>query len=81
MPITTSIGLPFSEISDPRMISKVHHKLSDIIALTVCAVICGAENWVEIESYGKCKEEWLKNYGSLGIRGVVKLMYSDNMSE
>ncbi|MBE9123008.1 transposase family protein [Tychonema sp. LEGE 07199] len=29
-----------------------HHQLIDIITLSVCAVICGADTWVDIESYG-----------------------------
>jgi hypothetical protein len=33
----------------------VEHRLLDIIALTICAVICGADSWVEIEAYGHTK--------------------------
>lgn len=36
-------------ISDPRLQWKVEHKLSDILFLTIVAVIGGAEGWEEIE--------------------------------
>jgi len=36
--------------------------LLDIITITICAVICGAESWVDIESYGRAKEEWLREF-------------------
>lgn len=52
----------FSELTDPRMESKIDHKLLDIIVLSICAVISGSENWKAIEAYGKSKEEWLKKY-------------------
>ncbi|MEG3907123.1 ISAs1 family transposase [Microcoleus sp. w2-18bC1] len=30
------------------------------MTLSICAVICGADTWVDIESYGRAKYEWLK---------------------
>lgn len=52
----------FKELEDPRVEYLVEHKLIDIIGLTICAVICGADSWVEIELYGKAKQEWLKRF-------------------
>lgn len=52
----------FQELKDPRAEHLIEHKLLDIIALTLCAVICGAESWVEIELYGKTKAECLKSF-------------------
>jgi len=34
----------------------------DIIGLTICAVVCGADNWVEVAEFGKAREEWLKTF-------------------
>ncbi len=42
----------FSKVPDPRKDRTKDHKLIDIIAIAVCAVICGAEGWVDIELYG-----------------------------
>jgi len=32
------------------------------VALTICAVVCGAEGWEDIEAYGHSKLEWLKTF-------------------
>lgn len=50
----------FAEIEDPRIERTKQHKLLDIIIIAICGMICGAEGWVEIEEFGKEKEEWLK---------------------
>ena len=33
-----------------------------IVLITICAVICGADNWVEIENYGIAKQAWLETF-------------------
>lgn len=52
----------FQSLEDPRAENLLEHKLLDIIGLTICAVICGADTWVDIEEYGKSKKEWLKGF-------------------
>ncbi|WED24147.1 ISAs1 family transposase [Vibrio sp. JC009] len=52
-----------SIIQDPRQAWKIEHKLSDIIFLTVAAVIAGAEGWKDIEDFGEDNLEWLRQYG------------------
>lgn len=52
----------FGKVSDPRLDRTKDHKLIDIIAIAICAVICGAENWVDIELYGKSKMTWLSTF-------------------
>lgn len=52
----------FSCITDPRMVNKSSHYLIDIIGLTICGVICGADDWTEIEEFGRSKEQWLKQF-------------------
>ena len=53
----------FSIIKDPRQSWKVEHKLFDILLLTVCAVIAGADGWEDIEEFGKERLDWLRQYG------------------
>ena len=50
----------FNSLTDPRREHRKQHKLSDIIFITIAAVICGADDWYEIEEYGKHKQDWLK---------------------
>jgi len=52
----------FSKINDPRLDRQKLHKLVDIFAITVCAVICGANTWNEIAQYGQSKHDWLKTF-------------------
>ena len=52
----------FSEVTDPRKDRTKEHKLIDIIVIAICAVICGAEGWVDIELYGNSKLHWLSTF-------------------
>jgi predicted transposase YbfD/YdcC len=57
-----TIAEHFSEMEDPRLERSIQHKLIDIITIAICAVICGADTWVDIETYGLAKEEWFKQF-------------------
>ena len=50
----------FDELEDPRMKRTRLHRLDDILAVAILAVICGAEGWTDIEEFGKSKLDWLK---------------------
>jgi predicted transposase YbfD/YdcC len=52
----------FAKLADPRVQRTRLHRLFDMIALTICGVICGCKNWVEIETYGNKKLNWLKAF-------------------
>ena len=52
----------FAVIKDPRIDRTKRHKLIDIMTIAICAVICGADGWVAIETYGCAKYEWLKTF-------------------
>ncbi len=58
----TTIADHFSNIDDPRVERTKQHKLIDIITIAICAVICGADSWVAIETYGLAKYEWLQQF-------------------
>ena len=49
----------FAELEDPRRYNR-RHKLLDIVVIAICAVICGADSWEDIELFGKSKEGWLR---------------------
>ena len=34
----------------------------DIISIAICAVICGAEGWADVELFGRSKYDWLKRF-------------------
>lgn len=55
----------FENLPDPRMSKKCDHLLIDMIVITVCAAICDAEGWTDVETFGKSKQEWLSSFLSL----------------
>jgi predicted transposase YbfD/YdcC len=59
--IDFSISSHFKNLEDPRKYN-VRHNLIDIITIAICALICGAQNWVDVEQYGISKYDWLKQF-------------------
>ncbi len=59
---TSIIHTAFGNISDPRTGANIRHPLINIIAITICGVICGADNWTEIELFGKTKRAFLSTF-------------------
>ncbi len=57
-----TIAEHFSNINDPRIERRKLHKLIDIITISICAVICGADTWEDIELFGESKHEWFKKF-------------------
>lgn len=52
----------FADLPDPRIDRTRKHKLIDILAIALCAVIAGADSWDEIERFGLARESWLKRF-------------------
>src|SRR3954452_8369117 len=52
----------FADLPDPRVERCKKHRLSDILVIAVCAVVCGADSFEEIERFGEAKEAWLKGF-------------------
>ena len=52
----------FAELDDSRVERTRHHKPVDILAIAICATICGADSWVHIEPFGKSKLAWFQTF-------------------
>ena len=53
----------FSKVKDPRREGYAQrHLLLDIFVIAICAIICGANGWVEIALFGESKKEWFKTF-------------------
>lgn len=46
------------DLPDPRRERNQEHPLLSIVFIAICGAISGADNWVDIEAYGKAKAEW-----------------------
>ena len=51
----------FAELSDPRA-SRIRHTLHDILGVTLCAVVCGADTFEEIERFGRARVDVLRQF-------------------
>ncbi len=58
----TSLAECFQDLPDPRVQGRCDHKLIDVIMIAVCGVICGAESWMGVETFGKAKRSWLQQF-------------------
>ena len=54
-----------ADLSDPRVDRTEWHRLDDILAITLCAVVCGADSFEEIERFGDAREDWLRTFLTL----------------
>jgi predicted transposase YbfD/YdcC len=52
----------FADLDDPRVERTKEHLLLDIIVIAICAVICGAEAWTEIEQFGLAKHAFFARF-------------------
>lgn len=65
------------QIEDPRRVNSCDHLLIDILMIAICAIMCGADTWQEMEEFGKEKEHWFKRFLKLrsGIPSHVGLTH------
>lgn len=57
-----SIRECFAEVPDPRREHLRLHNLWEIIAITILAVVSGADSWVEVAKYGVSKLTFLRTF-------------------
>ena len=60
--IISTIEAHFSELEDPRTSHLNDHPLINILTITLCAVIAGAESWTDVENFGQQKQSWLGQF-------------------
>jgi predicted transposase YbfD/YdcC len=58
----TSMDVHFGSLTDPRVERTRAHRLSDVVTIALCAVLCGANDWVAVETFGHAKEAWLRTF-------------------
>jgi predicted transposase YbfD/YdcC len=64
-PPATSIEVHFATLTDPRVDRTKAHRLGDIVTIALCGVLCGANDWVAVETFGRAKEAWLRTFLAL----------------
>ena len=38
------------------------HQLMDIVIIAICAIVSGADHWTEVETFGRARETWLRQF-------------------
>jgi predicted transposase YbfD/YdcC len=61
-PATSTLHAHFAKLKDPRVLGRTTYPLWNILVIAICAVIGGAEEWTEIEAFGRAKRKWLKRF-------------------
>jgi predicted transposase YbfD/YdcC len=52
----------FEKLTDPRIERTKQHLLLEMVTIALCATICGADSWVDVEKFGVAKQEWFGRY-------------------
>lgn len=55
----------FADMPDPRLDRKKKYELVEIFVVALCAVLTGAETWIEIEQFGNVRLAWLRRFVAL----------------
>lgn len=61
-PLPLSILHHFAALEDPRVDRTRQHQLLDLVAIALCGVICGANNWSAIVLWGHANHDWLATF-------------------
>src|SRR5438552_9481120 len=61
----TSMEAHFARLTDPRVERTRVHRLGELVTIALCAVLCGADDWVAVETFGRAKEAWLRTFLTL----------------
>lgn len=59
--ISVRLADHFEELTDPRRREPVY-PLLNIVTIAICAVVCGADDFVSIAEYGEKKKKWLAQF-------------------
>jgi predicted transposase YbfD/YdcC len=52
----------FSEVHDPRRGPARRHDLTEMIIMAICAVLCGADGWVDVADWCEDEQDWLSTF-------------------
>src|SRR5215217_16281 len=52
----------FKEIPDPRVKGRCEHELVDVLVIALCTLLCGGDNFNDMEEFGSAKQDWFKTF-------------------
>lgn len=57
-----TLGEAFAELQDPRCGPAQRHDLREMVVMALCAVLCGADTWVDVAEWAEDNQGWLRRY-------------------
>ncbi len=60
--VLPTIEQHFGDLTDPRVDRTKLHELINILVIAICAIIAGADNWEDVEEFGKARLEWFQTF-------------------
>lgn len=60
-----SLAQAFSVIVDPRVVGRSTYDLVEMLVVSVCAMLCGADSFVDIELWANERLDWLRRFMKL----------------
>jgi predicted transposase YbfD/YdcC len=61
-PVRPTLTAHFAQVPDPRVERTKDHQLLDILVIAICAILCGANDWVGIATFGTSRLAWLRTF-------------------
>ena len=74
--VVASIQVCFERITDPRVDRGRNHNLLEMIFITICAVVGGADGWADVERFGKAKRAWFEQFLNRVLSASVREGFS-----
>jgi len=63
VPVSHSIETHFQPLHDPRTLTpNIHHLFLDMLVIAICAVLCGANDWVAVAEFGQAQIQWFQGF-------------------
>jgi predicted transposase YbfD/YdcC len=50
------------EVPDPRVERRKLHGLADVLCIAICALLCGADSFEDMEVFGEAKSDWFETF-------------------
>jgi len=63
--VSTSLAAHFAQVPDPRLERTKDHQLLDILMIAICAILCGANDWVGVATFGQARLGWFRTFLAL----------------
>jgi predicted transposase YbfD/YdcC len=60
--VGSTLTAHFAQVPDPRVDRTKDHQLLDILVIAICAILCGANDWVGIATFGTSRLAWFRTF-------------------